>query len=67
MHKPNQQTILPHTSVADLYKTLPISKIRGLGAKFGVYVMDELNVKFMTDLYKFNEKELQQKFDTKTG
>lgn len=67
MHKPNQQTILPQASIVHLYETLPINKIRSLGGKFGEQVTETLHIKFMSELYKYSENELREKFDIKTG
>lgn len=67
MNKPNKQTILPHDGVEDLYKTLPIRKIKSLGGKFGNSLSEDLNIKFMSELARFNEKELQKRYDEKTG
>lgn len=67
MHKPNQQTILPQFCISELYQTLPITKIRSLGGKFGLQVSEVLGVKVMNDLCRFSERELQQKLDSKTG
>lgn len=35
LHKPAQQTVLPASGVPDLLAPLPVSKLRGLGGKFG--------------------------------
>nr|CAD7258260.1 unnamed protein product [Timema shepardi] len=67
LHKPNRQTVLPHSGVESLYQTLPIKKIRSLGGKFGDEVVNQLGCKLMADLARFTEKQLQQKFDDKTG
>lgn len=67
LHKPNRQTILPHASVMDLYKTLPIRKVRNLGGKFGCVVMEQLSCKVMADLLQFTESQLQRQFDEKMG
>ncbi|XP_063227100.1 DNA polymerase eta isoform X2 [Bacillus rossius redtenbacheri] len=67
LHKPNRQTVLPQNGVNILYQTLPIKKIRSLGGKFGDVVVDQLGCTVMADLAKLSEKQLQQKFDDKTG
>lgn len=67
LHKPNQQTILPQEGIQALYKNLPVHKIRSLGGKFGQYMSEKLGIKTMGELSRFSEKELQQKFDEKTG
>lgn len=66
-NKPNKQTVLPHANVSTLYKELPVRKIKSLGGKFGETLSAELNIKFMSELEKFTEKTLQQKYDKKTG
>lgn len=67
INKPNKQTVLPLTEIPNLFETLAVNKIRGLGGKFGEIVCETLNVKFMGDLMPFTEKELQLKFDEKNG
>ncbi|CAH1973587.1 unnamed protein product [Acanthoscelides obtectus] len=67
LHKPNKQTILPHDSVSILYESLPVTKIKSLGGKFGKTLSEELNITFMSQLAHFSEKQLAQKFDDKTG
>ncbi|XP_067006969.2 DNA polymerase eta [Anabrus simplex] len=67
IHKPNRQTILPHTSVTQLYQTLPVKKIRSLGGKFGDAVVEQLGCKVVADLLRFTESQLQQMFDEKSG
>ncbi|XP_045176229.2 DNA polymerase eta-like [Mercenaria mercenaria] len=66
-HKPNKQTILPHSEVPKLYSTLPIRKIRNLGGKMGQLVMEHLQAENMGDLLKFSEKALQQLLGDKNG
>ncbi|WAR14562.1 POLH-like protein [Mya arenaria] len=66
-HKPNKQTILPHSEVQNLFITLPIRKIRSLGGKLGVQVMEHLQVENMADLVPFSEKALQQFLGEKNG
>ncbi|XP_014286764.1 DNA polymerase eta isoform X5 [Halyomorpha halys] len=67
LHKPNRQTILPLECVLELYKTLPVKKIKNLGGKLGNNVVEKLGCQTMSDLLKFSEKELQAKYDEKTG
>ncbi|CAH1389445.1 unnamed protein product [Nezara viridula] len=67
LHKPNRQTILPLECVLELYKTLPVKKIKNLGGKLGDNVVEKLGCKTMSDLLKFTEKELQAKYDEKAG
>lgn len=67
LHKPNKQTILPQSGIADLYKDLPIRKIQSLGGKLGETIARELQISYMGDLINFSEKQLIKKFDEKTG
>ncbi|XP_024086271.1 DNA polymerase eta isoform X2 [Cimex lectularius] len=67
IHKPNRQTVLPQDSVAGLFATLPLRKVRSLGGKFGEEIEESLGCKFMGDLLKYSEKELRDRFDDKTG
>lgn len=67
INKPNKQTILPLREIATLFETLPLGKIKGLGAKFGEEVCERLNIRYIGELLKFTEAELQRKFDDKNG
>ncbi|RZF34267.1 hypothetical protein LSTR_LSTR010241 [Laodelphax striatellus] len=63
LHKPNRQTVLPTSGVAELFSSLPVQKVRNLGGKFGSTVIDTLGCKVMADLARFSERELQSHFD----
>uniref|UniRef100_A0A1A9WSK9 DNA polymerase eta n=1 Tax=Glossina brevipalpis TaxID=37001 RepID=A0A1A9WSK9_9MUSC len=67
INKPNKQTILPLAKIPELFKTLPVGKIKGLGGKFGEEVCERLQISFIGQLINFTEAELQQTFDEKTG
>ncbi|XP_065225198.1 DNA polymerase eta isoform X2 [Planococcus citri] len=67
LHKPNKQTVLPHSSVSVLYETLPVEKIRSLGGKLGDSVKQQLNCSTMSEVAKFSMRDLQQKFGEKNG
>ncbi|XP_039489415.1 DNApol-eta [Drosophila santomea] len=67
MNKPNKQTILPLAETASFFDSLPVGKIKGLGGKFGEVVCETLGIKFMGQVVKFTEVELQRKFDEKNG
>ncbi|XP_028279142.1 DNA polymerase eta [Parambassis ranga] len=67
LNKPNRQTILPLDSVAELFNSLPISKIRNLGGKLGVSITETLGIKNMGDLTRFSQAQLGQHFGEKTG
>ncbi|XP_012260865.2 DNA polymerase eta isoform X1 [Athalia rosae] len=67
LHKPNRQTILPLSGVPSLYQTLPVKKVRNLGGKFGDLVIESLGCNVMADLLSYSLKDLQVRFDDKTG
>lgn len=67
LHKPNRQTILPLAGVPSLYQTLPVKKVRNLGGKFGDVVIESLGCNVMADLLVYSLKDLQSRFDDKTG
>lgn len=66
LHKPNQQTLLPPSSVPNLFESIPIKKVRFLGGKLGNRVKHEFNCEFMSDLAKIPLNNLRKKFDEKT-
>lgn len=67
LNKPNRQTVLPLGSVAELFNSLPISKIRNLGGKLGVSITETLGVENMGDLTRFSQAQLEQPFGEKLG
>ncbi|XP_076599354.1 DNA polymerase eta [Chaetodon auriga] len=67
LNKPNRQTVLPLDSVAELFSSLPISKIRNLGGKLGVSITETLGIENMGDLTRFSQAQLGQHFGEKTG
>lgn len=67
LHKPNRQTILPASSVPELFGALPVKKVRHLGGKLGDIVIDMLKCNVMADLLPFSLQQLQNRFDEKTG
>ncbi|XP_068248234.1 DNA polymerase eta-like isoform X2 [Palaemon carinicauda] len=67
LHKPNQQTILPHCSVESLWKNMPVGKVRNLGGKLGDSLTDELGCKTMGDLAQLSLQQLNGRFDNKTS
>ncbi|XP_025200444.1 DNA polymerase eta-like [Melanaphis sacchari] len=66
LHKPNQQTLLPPSSVPHLFESIPIKKIKNLGGKLGNRIKQEFNCKFMSDLAAIPLNDLQKKFNAKT-
>ncbi|EDW19040.1 DNApol-eta [Drosophila mojavensis] len=67
MNKPNKQTILPLAQIPPLFDQLPVGKIKGMGGKFGETVCETLGVKFLGQVLKYSEKDLQRKLDEKSG
>nr|XP_057914436.1 DNA polymerase eta-like [Doryrhamphus excisus] len=67
LNKPNRQTILPLASVPELFRTLPIGKIRNLGGKLGASITETLQAEMMGDLTRFSQAQLGQHFGEKTG
>ncbi|XP_050313420.1 DNA polymerase eta [Anthonomus grandis grandis] len=67
LNKPNKQTILPHEAVPELYKDLPLKKIKSLGGKFGDSIVSKLGIEFMGQLAQFTLKELTKVFDDKNA
>ncbi|KAJ8681774.1 hypothetical protein QAD02_017566 [Eretmocerus hayati] len=67
LHKPNRQTILPASSVPELYGSLPVKKVRNLGGKLGDMVIDSLKCNVMADILPYSLQYLQNRFDDKIG
>ncbi|XP_071778137.1 DNA polymerase eta isoform X1 [Centroberyx gerrardi] len=67
LNKPNRQTVVPLDSVAELFNTLPISKIRNLGGKLGASISETLGVENMGELTCFSQAQLGEHFGEKTG
>ncbi|KAF2897430.1 hypothetical protein ILUMI_08756, partial [Ignelater luminosus] len=67
LNKPNKQTVLPQDNIQDLYKDLPVRKIRSLGGKFGNTLSEDLGITKMAELHRFSEKELTRRYDEKTA
>uniref|UniRef100_A0A3Q0QZE3 DNA polymerase eta n=1 Tax=Amphilophus citrinellus TaxID=61819 RepID=A0A3Q0QZE3_AMPCI len=67
LNKPNRQTVLPLDSVAELFSSLPIGKIRNLGGKLGASITETLGIENMGDLTRFSQAQLEQHFGDKTG
>lgn len=65
LNKPNKQTLLPYDAISELYKDLPIKKIRSLGGKYGDTLIEKLQISTMGQLAQFSEKELSKNFDEK--
>ncbi|KAM7298563.1 DNA polymerase eta [Ixodes scapularis] len=67
LHKPRQQTVLPHSAVPNLFATLPVHKLRKLGGKLGEDVREKLQVKVVADLLPFSQDYLCSVFGTRKG
>ena len=67
LHKPNKQTVLPHGAVGDFFKTLKVTKLRGLGGKLGRILVDDLNCETVNDLAQVPLSGLRDRFEEKTA
>lgn len=67
LHKPNHQTILPQASVSQLFKKIPIHKLRNLGGKLGDDIKEKFQIETMFELSLLSEKKLKMQFGDKTG
>ncbi|CAG0886341.1 unnamed protein product [Cyprideis torosa] len=67
LNKPNKQTVLPLTSVSELFKTVKISKVRNLGGKLGQTLIDKLQVETMHQLSEVGLPKLRDVLDPKTA
>ncbi|PRW58740.1 DNA polymerase eta isoform B [Chlorella sorokiniana] len=65
LHKPAQQTVLPASGVPDLLAPLPVSKLRGLGGKFGEQVCSELGITTVGELAAVPLPRLESAFGDK--
>ena len=66
LHKPNQQTMLPMGSVAELWSTMPISKVRNLGGKLGDSLASKFSIQTMGELAGLSMNQLRAHFEEKT-
>ncbi|XP_067948579.1 uncharacterized protein [Watersipora subatra] len=67
LHKPQKQTILSMSSVADLFASLPIPKVRHLGGKLGQQLMEDYSIQFIGDICRIEKQELISQYGDKTG
>ncbi|MBN3309262.1 POLH polymerase, partial [Amia calva] len=67
LNKPNRQTVLPLGSIAELFSTLPVGKIRSLGGKLGASITETLEVENIGELTRFTRGQLTEHFGDKTG
>ncbi|KAI6659071.1 DNA polymerase eta-like [Oopsacas minuta] len=67
IRKPKGLTILPHSCVQDLFKEVPVDKLRNLGGKLGSKVIEKLDVKFMAEVYNMGLDKLRKILGEKDG
>lgn len=67
MHKPDQQTVLPASTVESLMQNLPLDKIKGLGGDFGKKVCATLNVTTAGEVAAVSKRQLEKLFGEKNG
>ena len=67
INKSNKQTILPHENVPQLFTSVPIGKLRGLGGKLGNEVSTQLECEYVGDLAKLTLNEIRKSYDDKTS
>ena len=66
-NKPNGQTVLPQSCVDELYRTLPVTKVRGLGGKLGESLVEKLEITTMQELANLPTAALAAATDPKTA
>ena len=67
INKPNKQTILPQSQVPNLFSSLKLTKLRGLGGKLGVTLNEEFRCETVGDLAALDMSRLKEAFDEKTA
>merc|ERR1712013_518154 len=58
---------LPQSCVSELYRTLPIAKVRGLGGKLGDHIVEQLQITTMQQLAGLPTSSLASVTDPKTA
>ncbi len=66
LHKPNKQTVLPHSQVKSYFATVNLNKVRGLGGKLGDAISEALECQTMGELAQISILDLRRHFDEKT-
>ena len=66
LHKPNKQTVLPHSQVKSYFAKVNLNKVRGLGGKLGDAISESLECQTMGDLAQISILDLRRHFDEKT-
>ncbi|KAI8897839.1 hypothetical protein BC833DRAFT_592240 [Globomyces pollinis-pini] len=67
LNKPNKQTVLRDKEVEGFMRTIAMSKIKGLGGKFGEKIEEFFEVEKASDLWSFSKKEIQNKLGEDVG
>ncbi|CAD6197574.1 unnamed protein product [Caenorhabditis auriculariae] len=58
----NNKTVVPPQFVAEIFKTTPISDVRGFGGKLGRQIQDNLKIKMMGEILEVDRDLLQMRF-----
>jgi len=66
-NKPNGQTVLPQSCVDQLYSSLSVTKVRGLGGKLGEALVEKLQISTMQELANLPTAALAAATDPKTA
>lgn len=67
IHKPKSQTILPNCGKKQLLSRTEIQKLRSLGGKFGLQIIERLNIQYVDQINNFTIEQLRALFDEKTA
>ena len=67
LNKPNKQTVLPQDEQPELFSTLKLTKLRGLGGKLGDAVKEHLHCETVGDLSRLSVNQFKAFFDDKTS
>ena len=67
LRKPDQQTVILASGVAEFIKNVPFRKIRWLGGKLGAHVVEDYQIETAGDLWPYSQGVLCQKYGPETG
>lgn len=67
LHKPKSQTILPNCGKKQVLAKTKIQKLRSLGGKFGLQIIERLQIEFVDQINNFTIQQLRALFDEKTA
>jgi DNA polymerase eta len=67
LRKPDQQTVILASGVAEFIRDVPFRKIRWLGGKLGAHVVEDYQVETAGDLWPYSQSILCQKYGQETG